>query len=520
MNLKNRFKAGELVIPVPIGVLMTLQYNRDGNLERVYTGLKDDREDVTESKLVPFVNNGTVPSKIHITNGTTFIEGVLYTGDVQSRKPWDSQITLNDILLDKYDDHPHMFNFFGANIWSHAISINGTVAIHKYLRTTGFHTLEGMLLPIGNTDALLQNYINSDSFPFLKVAMGYFTIGSDVKYIPGGISQQTVKSIDKHVDVNGYITAKVELKKFPLFMDFSDAIRHRISKGTTLILDDNNNILFSFGSKTAPSNIISCSCCGKVFAVSESGVTQCADPRCPSLLYPVITQFITKLGIVPEMTEERFFECIKNKSITCLSDILLLPEYKDQKIHTTIGKLLRALIPYRLISNDIVIDMFVNKCANAVESIMYYTDNADKIGADLSIVDKNLNRLACWLTDGYNAVTFKDMLVSGQFVFDGVERTFDGPPIFRGKKIYVTGSFMHGSVINVCNILQSYAAEATLNFSTDVDCILVGDADPAEADTQSITIAGQYRIPVYNEVDFFTNYDIDADIALNGADVV
>ena len=189
MSLKNLFKAGELVIPVPIGVLMTLQYNSEGNLEKIYTGIKDDRIDITRERLIQFANNGTVPPKIHITNGTTFIEGVLYTGNVMSRKTWNSPKTLYDVLLDKYTDDHTQFNFFGFNIYSYAIAINGSISIHKFLRTNGFHTLEGFLLPIGDTDALAKNFVNSDAFPFLKVAMGYVTIGTDVKYHSSGVSQ-------------------------------------------------------------------------------------------------------------------------------------------------------------------------------------------------------------------------------------------------------------------------------------------------------------------------------------------
>ena len=61
-----------------------------------------------------------------------------------------------------------------------------------------------------------------------------------------------------------------------------------------------------------------------------------------------------------------------------------------------------------------------------------------------------------------------------KFIFDTVEKSFDGPPIFRGKKVYVTGRFIHGTIIDVCNIIQSYAATATTVFSTDVNCVLVG----------------------------------------------
>ena len=518
MSLKNLFKAGELVIPVPIGVLMTLQYNRDGNLEKIYTGIKDDRTDITTERLIQFVNNGTVPSKIHITNGSTFVEGVLYTGDVKSRKSWDNPKTLYEILLDKYDDNPSMFNFFGVNIFSHAIAINGSISIHKYLRTTGFHTLEGMLLPIGDTDALIKNFVNSDAFPFLKVAMGYFTIGTDVTYIHGGVHQHIIRSIDRFNDINGYIKGKIVFKEFEMYLDYSDIVRQKLSKGTTLILDDNRNIIFSFGGKNTPSNIVSCSCCGKVFPVSETGLTQCSDYRCPSRLYPAISQFIKKLGILPEMTEQRFMECISDKSITCLSDILILPEYKDIKIHTTIASLLRALVPYRLIGTDTILNTFVNKCANGITSIVYYTDNPDRIGSDLNITDKNLNRLVCWFADSCNAVMFKDMLVSSQFVFDGSDKTFDGPPIFRGKRIYLTGDFIHGNIIDVCGILQSYAAEATLSFSTNVNCVLVGEAG-GDVDEQSITIAHEYNIPVFSEIDFFHTYDIDSDLIANGVDL-
>ena len=515
MSVRNLLKAGELIAPVPIGVLMTLQYNREGNIEKVYTGIGDERVDVTKSKLMQMITNHTVPSRIHIKNGTTFVEGVLYTGDIQTKKSWDSAESLNDILFAKYSKNPEMFNFFGANIKSLAVNIAGSINITRYLKTTGFNVLNGFILSIGDTDALIKNFIDGDMFPFMKVAMGYYAYGATARYVSGGVHQHVVHEVDRYTDINGFIKCKVDFKDFCIYLDYSDIVKYRISRGTTIILDESNSLVFCFGGKDTPASNIKCDCCGKLIVTPDSGFVQCGDPHCPSMLYPKIQQFMHKLGIVPEMKEQEFRSHIEKKEILSLSDVLNLPEYDGVKIHTSISNVLRAMIPYKLIGQDTIITMFVNKCTNSIESVTYYADHPDMIGTDLNITDIGLNRLVCWLSDSWNVNEFKEMLVCDKFIFDTVEKSFDGPPIFRGKKVYLTGSFIHGTIIDVCNIIQSYAATATTVFSTDVNCVLVGGMNE-ETDGTSLQIAMQHRIPVMTEQDFFKEYDIDTDLIQNG----
>lgn len=514
MSMRNLLKAGELVVPVPIGVLMTLQYNVDGNLEKVYAGIQDDRTDITKSKLVQMIGNKTVPAKIHIKGGTTFVEGVLYTGDIQTKKSWDSTGTLNEIMLGKYSKNPELFNFFGANIHSQAIIISGSINIVRYLKTTGFNILNGFVLPIGNTDALVDNFIHSDMYPFLKVAMGYYSISASARYISDGVHQNIVHSVTRFTDSNGYIKSKIDFKESSLYADYSDVVRFRISRGTTVILDSENIITFCFGGKDIPASSIQCECCGKLINVPNSGFVQCSDPHCPSLMFPYVNQFLHKMSL-DYMSQDKFEEYVSSKKLLRISDVLELPEYSDITIHTTLCSLIRSLIPYKLISTDNVISIFANKCLNSRDTMTYYINNPDKIASDLNITDKDVNRLVCWLSDDYNAFELKTLMLSDRIIFDTVERSFDGPPIFRGKKIYVTGKFIHGSIIDICMILQSYAAEAVMTFSLDVDCILVGEMNE-DTDGHSITLARSYNIPVFSEMEFFSEYEIDEDLAENG----
>ena len=80
MNMRNFLKPGDFVIPMPIGIHMTLQYNISGNLEKVYTGFDSERIDRTSDMMNLVIQNKTAPPKIHITKGTTWVKGVLYTG--------------------------------------------------------------------------------------------------------------------------------------------------------------------------------------------------------------------------------------------------------------------------------------------------------------------------------------------------------------------------------------------------------------------------------------------------------
>ena len=91
---------------------------------------------------------------------------------------------------------------------------------------------------------------------------------------------------------------------------------------------------------------------------------------------------------------------------------------------------------------------------------------------------------------------------------------FDGAPIFRGKRIFITGSFKHGSMEEISSILNSYSAEVTFDYEGKIDLVLVGDISEG-VNGVAVKNAVSLRVPIMKESDFFKRYEIDDDIQQN-----
>ena len=80
----NDLKPGDFVMPLPIGLQLTIQYNVEGNIEKVFTGYKD-RTDVTHDIVGNLIAKKTVPAKISVNGCTTWVFGILYTSETVSK---------------------------------------------------------------------------------------------------------------------------------------------------------------------------------------------------------------------------------------------------------------------------------------------------------------------------------------------------------------------------------------------------------------------------------------------------
>ena len=98
-----------------------------------------------------------------------------------------------------------------------------------------------------------------------------------------------------------------------------------------------------------------------------------------------------------------------------------------------------------------------------------------------------------------------------QIVISGVEKQFDGAPIFRNKTIMVTGDFIHGDFSTVAAILRSYSAEVVSTWNNHVDCVLVGGLK-TNIDGNAINLARANNKSVQDELAFFAAYEIDDDL--------
>lgn len=153
-------------------------------------------------------------------------------------------------------------------------------------------------------------------------------------------------------------------------------------------------------------------------------------------------------------------------------------------------------------------------CSNNEQTFKYYIEHPEEIQKDLNIQHNELNKLITWLSDGCNASDLMTLVDSAQINIVALKSTFNGAPIFRNKRIFITGKFIRGSLDSIAGILQSYSASVTTQFSNVVDCVIVGGLHE-DVDGKAVNFARTLNKPIFNENEFFNRYEIDADIKAN-----
>jgi NAD-dependent DNA ligase len=181
----------------------------------------------------------------------------------------------------------------------------------------------------------------------------------------------------------------------------------------------------------------------------------------------------------------------------------------------TIAKVIKSLVPITIILRDDIFTLFANKCSNSLKSVEYYINHPNKISTDLDISHPDVNKFINWLLDDYNLSDLSTLLFSTeQIKIVDNDKKFDGAPIFRNKLICITGKFIHGDVSEITAILQSYSAKVTTEFSNSVDCIITGSTMEG-INGVMLKNAQILGVPVFDEVGFFNQYEIDSDLKEN-----
>lgn len=511
MNVRNLLKPGEYVYPIPVGALLTLQYNVNGNLEKVYSGLDDDRVDRTSELMIQMLNNKTVPAKLKIAGGTSLVLGVLYTGNIPTESA-DSK-EFQESIIAGYKKKADAYNFFAFSIDCTASRISGALSNQSTLAMNGFQHLTAVIVPANPTDMVVRDWLSNNYWKYIQnVCMGFYKLSSTPEFVPVDFRAAVVESIDKTVSETGAIMAIIRcIGGMVLSVDYSEIILKNIHPKDFFFADYNNAIAFVSHSSAKPvSNWMTCDCCGRRFTVSGAGEVHCPDSSCMSNKYPALQRFLMAFGL-PTMNYADYINNVASGNLTSIPDILLMEPYKDAEIQTSISKILRALVPVRLIPRGEIFTLIENGVMNKVKTLIFYIDHPDKIGSDLGIHHPDLNRFIVWASDGGNVSDLKTILLSKQIKITNENRAFDGAPILRNKKICITGLFIHGDYADIIGILRSYAAEATTALSADCDCVLVGDTGE-EIDGQVLKEAKRLNIPIFYEVAFFKHYEIDSDL--------
>ena len=331
MNMRNLLRPGSSVYPIPIGTLMTLQYNVEGNLERVYLGIGDDVDDRTKEIMSFMIQNQTVPAHLKIAGGTTIVLGVLYSGMIP-----EDEMNLRDIqkeMYARYKQSPDRFNFFAFNIDCTATRISGGLATQSTLAMNKFNTLQLSVVPAIPTDETVNGWLHSQYWNFVPgVCQGFYCMIADPKFSPLNIYTVIVKKIEKETDQYGNVKGIINSSNgIRLNVDYSDIVRERIVPGDVIYINYNNDISYVIHKKnTVVPDTIVCEFCGQKYKVPESGTVCCPDPHCLSKIYPEMQRFLGAHNL-PMMEYNRYKALVDSKEITAFTDVLLLPEYKDLK---------------------------------------------------------------------------------------------------------------------------------------------------------------------------------------------
>jgi NAD-dependent DNA ligase len=131
--------------------------------------------------------------------------------------------------------------------------------------------------------------------------------------------------------------------------------------------------------------------------------------------------------------------------------------------------------------------------------------------SDLGLDKNAYSRLIAWLKLLENCSDCVEILNMSNIKLIKAKKHVDGSPIFRDKKIYITGVFSHGTTEDIISILEGYSATVFTKFDQSVDCVVVGDV-PENVNGHAINEAKNLTIPVIDETTFFNMYRIDSDI--------
>ena len=518
MNMRNLLKPGDFVMPMPLGIHITLQYNLSGNIEKVYTGFDAERVDRTDDLIHIMLKSDVVPSKLHITKGTSWVKGLLYTGAFSEASGVLPQAA-QSCLIDKFIESPDSFNFFAATVESTSTVFNGATAIRQVLAMAKFRILPGWLAPVGVSNETVESWISSQLYTFIPVVTDYVVFrGNTVTMHSAHLVQKKVVDVKNYIDLNsGYLKSKlvVEDTDTPVYVNYSETVSRSIRKGSIIIQDTEQNIIYCKHTKKEKpyDTAISCPYCGRRYFVPKEGNVVCPNEHCSSRMKPSIVQFINVLNL-PFYEEIRIEDKIKKKEITCIPDLFLLPEYAEINLTVSITKLLRSLVPISLIPRDDVFASLAIACSQNERTFRYYIENPTQIAADLNISHPDLVKLVKWFSDGYNLSDITTLLNSPNINLTETERKFDGAPIFRNKTICITGSFVRGTLSEIAAILQSYSAKVVFQFSNTVDCVLVGGT-MENIDGKILRDAKTMGKVIMSEDVFFNKYEIDNDINSN-----
>lgn len=530
-------KPSSVISVVPAGLPLKLQYDQNGLLQTFRIGFDvslnplidtDCVLDDKKHKAVFDKVKGFVPNVISSKGGSTWVFGVLYTDNVpldEGRIPedlYDSYIA--DLLKGG------RYEFYAGYVNSLAVQLSGSLIIRNFLTANKFDLLPQIVVPVSVKPETFDMLMDPASYPFNRPFIAGYFIYEDLhcRYAHDTLFQIKVANDPSiFITEDGYWKSKVVSESGKEFVfNYSSIVHNNIKKGTILLAEreDINSALkvsstrMKTGAQLVPKSSpesVKCPVCGKINLVGQDEApVQCDDPHCLSHEYSTAKKMLKVFGLA-DLSYDEYMDNVRARDIQCLTDVLLLPQYKDAKITVSLSQALDAVVPVSVVPNSDVFERFANKCNNKVETVKYYLDSPLRIETDLDIVDPIVRKFANWLQDPYNVSTI-------QTIFDIVTITerkqkFDGDPIFRGNKFILTGKFRRGDYQEIASIIESYAAKVSPSFELGEslpNAVIQGSLNEGISG-EVIRKARLHNIPILDEDQFFTTYEIDKDLASN-----
>ena len=513
-------QAGEYVTLVPLGLPITIQYGERGAVEKVFTGHEENQwEDITDPILTKMLMNKQIPNRAATLGKVCYVRAVLYSSELQFGRG-----KLPNCLIKKYRDayidDPSRFSVYAGDMHRNDDTSYGTaVATHQWLTTNQFEVLPGFVVPT-ELDAQKFEAMAKRSFSFRYPLISSFIVfhkDGTVTYPTTGLTMFQAESVKMCTDMYGNIFGDIKDKASDTnyHRPYTQITHYDIQKNSNVVCDYAGNIIYVQNDLHADKlpRKITCPSCGKQLIVPSANVIafKCDDPQCNSVLYPRVSQMLSTFEL-HLMTFDRYKEVTKEiGNIFGILDVLELEEYKDVELEVTLEDVARAIIPKDILPGSQQIKDLCIGCANSEETFIYYMHHPETIVSDLGLDRHAFSRLIDWLNVPENCSDCVEIFNMKNIKLIKAKKFVDGSPIFRDKKIYITGTFFHGTLDDITSILEGYSATVFDKFDQSVDCVVVGDV-PENVNGHAINEAKKLEIPIMDESTFFNTYRIDADI--------
>lgn len=529
MNLRNLLKPGDYFIPVPVGLPLKLEYSDKGVLKSIFLNIKFDNapEGSGSTKKLSvevkdqFIKYKLVPSKISVVGGTTYVFGVLVAPvdpKVNGKLPESMFTSVSSALEGKKAAD---LKFYSYHAISYATRFIGAYATLRWLDMSGFRTLQGQLMSISLPSdetflhQLWARVLGDITNVPLPALIAVYRVDKFFLY-HCGYTQVCIKTVQQDTDNAGYFWSKVtDLSGKSYVLDYSTGLEHAVSrKGSFIVDSDSTTVAYRYPLKDKTVLPKICPVCGAPLDTSVYGRTKCSDKNCKSYLYVRIIRLLQELGL-PQISADRFKHEVAAGHLTCVSDIFLLPELAELKVHTSLVHLIQGLCPHLRQNEKNALHTFINRCSNSISSVEYYLQHPEVARCRIDVYVPGLDAVLDWFAIPENWTALESLILNDQnIIIDSSLKSFEGDPIFRGTTIAITGSFIHGTLDDVESILNSYSATVVRQFTDAVSIVLVG-SQFSDIDGNMIQQARQAGRAVVNEVEFFKQYNIDDDLRAN-----